>query len=178
MGRAFEPPAAGEGAMAEERRTRVYVACFESHREEYELENIEASEGSFQIVVEAFDRDDALARCRARLDGLADSSEPPGPIKVYLNALIEPSAEDLGRGVLFNRVDVDDEGRVTMYSLPADPSPQMIPKIWRKTACSRTSSSKAPISKRAFSSFMFGGAPYQKVPWPKSDRARPRLGLV
>lgn len=104
--------------MTEERRTRVYVACFEFHRDEDELEKIEECDGSFQIAVEAFDRDEALARCRARLDELADSAEPPGPIKVYLNVLIEPSAEDLGRGVFFNRVDVDGEGRITMYPLP------------------------------------------------------------
>jgi hypothetical protein len=57
-------------------------------------------------------------------------------------------------------------------------SPPITPKICQKTACSRTTSSKAVIRKSAFSSFLFGRAPYQKTPWPNSDSARPRLGLV
>lgn len=104
--------------MSKAQSTRVFVGCFDVHRDEDELEGVEEGEGSFQIVVEATDRDDALARCRARLDELADSADHPGPIRVFLSALIEPSAADLARGLVFNWVDADNDGNVAVNPLP------------------------------------------------------------
>lgn len=104
--------------MISAQRKRVYIGCFSFRRREDEPEGVKEAEGAFQIVVEAFDRDDALGRCRARLDELAESDEPPGPLLVFLDALVEPSCDDLTRGLLFNRVDVNDEGQVAMNPLP------------------------------------------------------------
>jgi hypothetical protein len=115
--------------MSEEMRT--YVGCFtfdrtnEDDDDHFEVEVSKAdsafdgfNEGRFQIVVEANHRDDALARCRARLTDLALGPNPLGPIVVYLEDLIELPHSALSRGVLFRREALDGEGNRIEDPLP------------------------------------------------------------
>jgi hypothetical protein len=93
--------------------TKLFVGCFE-----FEMESDDSSDdsgdssGSFQLVVEAASREQALDRCKQRLDQIAaDSVDPefPGPNRVFLFAMIELAPGDLQRGVLINWCERRDE---------------------------------------------------------------------
>lgn len=96
---------------------RIYVGCFSFDRDDTEDDGEER--GTFEIVVEAADRNDALNRLRAKLDEVAESSEPLGPILVFLNALVQIPKNALGRGVLVHHVSMDREGRSAEDALPS-----------------------------------------------------------
>src|ERR1041384_514333 len=88
---------------------RIYVGCFSFDRDDAE-DDVGEERGTFEIVVEAADRNDALKRLRAKLDEVAESSDPLGPILVFLNALVQIPKNALGLGVLVNHVSMDREG--------------------------------------------------------------------
>jgi hypothetical protein len=85
---------------------RIYVACFGFDHSETE-DGLEEKTGTFAIVLEAADRDDALERCRARLDEMSAGSDLLGTSVVFLSALVETSLDALGRGVMVHHVSMD-----------------------------------------------------------------------
>jgi hypothetical protein len=100
--------------------TWIYAAHFDFEREDAD-EDLGEERGTFEIIVEAANRHDALSRCRAKLNEIAESSEPLGPILVFLRALVEIPKGVLLRGVLVHSttVTVDDERCTFEDALPA-----------------------------------------------------------
>jgi hypothetical protein len=90
---------------ARETGAKLFVGCFNFEREADEASDDADASGSFQIVVEAASCDEALARCKNRLDEIAaDSVDPefPGPSRIFLSALIEFTPSDLQKGAVIN----------------------------------------------------------------------------
>ena len=87
-------------------KTKLFVGCFEFETEGGDFSDDPSdSSGSFQLVVEAVSKEDALDRCKHRLDEIAaDSVDPefPGPSRVFLFAMIELAHADLQKGALIN----------------------------------------------------------------------------
>jgi len=97
--------------MANENGALLFTGCFAF------IDDETNEEGAFQIVVEARDVAEANARCRARLDELARSTDILGPVTVYADAFVEVSPSNLVRGVLLNH---QSRGDVTAHDhLPA-----------------------------------------------------------
>jgi hypothetical protein len=86
---------------------RLFICCFEFGTDEdvdaegY-VDDFIGGEGTFQIVVEAVDVDDAAERCRARLHEIAATNENLSEVIVYASAFIEVPRSDLARGLLVN----------------------------------------------------------------------------
>jgi len=97
---------------------RIYVGCFSFDCDDKE-EIAGEERGTFQILVEAADRQAALSGCRAKLNEIAESLDPLGPIIVYLDSLLEIPPNALCRGLLFHHVSVDCEGTAAEEALPS-----------------------------------------------------------
>lgn len=80
---------------------RIFIGCFEFINQET------LDDGTFQIAIEASGVEEAIMKCRARLDEIADSSDNFGPVAVYMNALVELGREALARGTYFNLTKTD-----------------------------------------------------------------------
>lgn len=108
--------------------SRVFIGCFEFiNQDTFE-------EGSFQIALEASDVKEAVTKCRARLDEIANSSDNFGPVDVYLNALVELGSEALTRGTYLNLRKVDSGGDASFReTLPEQGSRGTHVHHWEKT---------------------------------------------
>ncbi|APR78507.1 Hypothetical protein A7982_03854 [Minicystis rosea] len=96
--------------------TKLFVCCFEFSPDEELVgseDDADDDDGTFQIVVEARDVDDAVSKCRARLHEIATTSGSLGPVVVYANAFIETASGDLTRGLIVNHQKLGD---VLFYS--------------------------------------------------------------
>jgi hypothetical protein len=93
--------------------TSIFVGCFDYFNSDTE------EQGHFQLVVEAPDALTAAAKCRARLDALADTSDALGPVDVHLDALVRLPAGGITDGVLVHMRRFPDDSGISMY----DPLP-------------------------------------------------------
>lgn len=75
---------------------RIFIGCFEFINQET------LDEGTFQIAIEANDVKEAVTKCHARLDEIADSSDNLGPVAIFMDALVELGSAALARGTYFN----------------------------------------------------------------------------
>lgn len=108
------------GSTMDQQQGKLFVGCFEFDRDDENSDFVEG--GTFQIVVTANDHVKAAQKCRARLDAIADSSDSLGPIAVYLNYLVELSAENLANGAMVNLLQTSGDKETAM--LAALPSAQ------------------------------------------------------
>lgn len=84
--------------------SKLFICCFEFSTDQdlASLEDDDNEDGTFQLVVEARDVDDAATKCRARLHEIATTTGTFGHVVVYVNAFIEVAPSDLARGVVIN----------------------------------------------------------------------------
>jgi hypothetical protein len=98
--------------ISETRETKTFICCFEFSPDEDLVDS--GNDGTFEIVVEARDADDAAARCRPVIREMVKHRE--AEIVVYASVFIEVSGSDLKRGILVNHQEFG-VGRV-ICSLP------------------------------------------------------------
>lgn len=83
------------------RSIKLFIGCF-TFSADLDVATTEVDDGSFQILVEAEDADEAAARCRARLWEMETTTGSLGPVLVFANAFIEVDPSDLGGGLVIN----------------------------------------------------------------------------
>lgn len=88
--------------------TKLFVGCF-TFGPDPDLAPPGDYDGTFQMLVEALDADDAATKCRARLREIETTTGNLGPVLVYANAFIEVAPSDLIRGVVINHQAIGQE---------------------------------------------------------------------
>ena len=83
------------------RSIKLFIGCF-TFSADLDLATTDIDDGSFQILVEAADADEAAARCRARLREMEATTGSLGAVLVFANAFIEVAPSDLGGGLVIN----------------------------------------------------------------------------
>ncbi len=100
------------GEREAEQTPKLFVACLNFMVDDSD------EHGTFQLVLEARTVDEAVELCRSRLTEIATTTEEFGPIDVYLNALLELSRRNLGKGILVNYASIFANGDSRCDSLP------------------------------------------------------------
>src|SRR5262245_54472631 len=87
--------------------SKLFVCCFEFSQDP-DLTDDAGGDGTFQIIVQAQDVNDAAAKCRTRLHEIAMTIGNLGSIVVYALAFVEVAPSDIARGLVVNHQELGD----------------------------------------------------------------------